>query len=73
MVFEQTLWILTILYTSELWVLKAAFLALFWGLFSRVQSRAIWALYFVIALTVLTFGGAMGVVLGWCTPIHYNW
>lgn len=69
----QLLYFLAILYTTELWVLKAAFLALFWGLFQKLNSRIRYYLYAAIGITIVTFITMITTVLAWCHPIQNNW
>lgn len=60
------------LYTQELWILKSAFLAQFWGLFDRVQTRIKYVLHAIIAYTAASWLSVVGVYLGACRPFERN-
>lgn len=57
----------------ELWVLKGAFIAFYWGLFSKVQTRLRYLLYGTIVAVAGTFVALVVMYLCWCTPIERNW
>ena len=56
-----------------MWLLKGAFLAFYWCLFSRIDSRFIYLLYVASAITVSTFIVVITIHFAWCLPVHRNW
>ncbi|TGZ76254.1 hypothetical protein EX30DRAFT_266093 [Ascodesmis nigricans] len=66
-------WFVALFYIVELWLLKGAFIAFYWGLFSKVHTRLRFLLYSTIFLVVTTFLILIILYLSWCTPIERNW
>ncbi|KAF8467400.1 hypothetical protein BDZ91DRAFT_762839 [Kalaharituber pfeilii] len=60
-------------YVTELWLLKGAFLAFYWRLFCRVQSRFVYLLYGTSFLCCVTYIIVITIHFTWCTPVHRNW
>ncbi|KAF8429295.1 hypothetical protein EV426DRAFT_703090 [Tirmania nivea] len=60
-------------YFTELWLLKGAFLAFYWRLFFRVQSRLIYLLYGTTVVVIITYIITLTIHFTWCTPVYLNW
>lgn len=59
-------------YYSALCLIKGAFLAFYWGLYTRAGIAHKW-IKVAIALTLVLVGSTFLVGLLWCRPIYRNW
>jgi hypothetical protein len=62
-----------VMYTSQLYFLKVAYLGYFVLLQQHFSKRTLWLLYGTIVYTTLGFIVAMVVQLTICLPISRNW
>lgn len=62
-----------VLYNGVLWIVKFAFLALYWNLFERVQGGLRWVLPGAVIVTVAAFLVQLISFFAWCRPISNNW
>lgn len=60
-------------YIIELWCMKAAFIAFYWGLFVGMQSKRRYSLHISTVIVAASFIGVICVYLFWTTPIDRNW
>ena len=56
-----------------MYLLKGAFLAFYWRLFSRVQSRFVYLLYGTTGFVIITYIITLTIHFTWCIPVHRNW
>ncbi|KAF3044068.1 hypothetical protein E8E12_008843 [Didymella heteroderae] len=66
-------WISLFFIYISLWSSKAAFLALYYSIFSLQGRRTRIALLCASVFTFFTFTLHMGLIAFWCTPVSSNW
>lgn len=66
-------WISLFFIYISLWSAKAAFLALYYSIFSLQGRRTRIALLGASVFTLFTFALHMGLIAFWCTPVAANW
>lgn len=59
--------------TTQVWLLKAAFLGYYWSLKESLTERTKVLLYTVSAYCLVTYIGVLSFQLGYCHPISTNW
>lgn len=64
---------MSVIYTVELYTMKAAFISYYWGLFEALDSNRKYPLYVVSAIVPMSFLASLGILLFWVTPISINW
>lgn len=59
--------------TTQVWLLKAAFLGYYWSLRETLSDKVKILLYAVSAYTILTYIGVLVLQFTYCRPLPRNW
>lgn len=62
-----------LLYTAQMWMIKGAFLSMYFGLTRHLTKTGKWVLYLTTAWVVATFFGNTIFQLTYCRPFHTFW
>ncbi|KAG0642193.1 hypothetical protein HOY80DRAFT_951852 [Tuber brumale] len=65
--------VITIFCTTQVWLLKAAFLGYYWSLRETLTDRIKVLLYAVSAYCLVTYIGVLSFQFSYCHPISTNW
>lgn len=65
--------VISLFCTTQVWLLKAAFLGYYWSLRETLSRKVTFLLYGVSVYTTLTYLGVMSIQLGYCRPMSRNW
>lgn len=69
----QEFFVVSIVCTTQVWLLKAAFLGYYWSLRETLSDKVKLLLYAVSAYAALTYIGVISLQLGYCRPLPRNW
>ncbi|CAZ79723.1 unnamed protein product [Tuber melanosporum] len=64
---------ITLFCTTQVWLLKAAFLGYYWSLRETLTDRIKFLLYAVSAYCLVTYIGVLSFQFAYCHPISTNW
>lgn len=64
---------MSIVCTTQVWLLKAAFLGYYWSLRETLGGKVKLLLYAVSAYTALTYIGVLSLQFIYCRPLPRNW
>lgn len=64
---------MSIVCTTQVWLLKAAFLGYYWSLYETLSDKVKILLYAVSAYTILTYVGVLTLQFTYCRPLPRNW
>ncbi|KAL7270291.1 hypothetical protein RUND412_007008 [Rhizina undulata] len=60
-------------YFGGLWLVKIAFVAMYFNITSHLSTKSRWILYFTAAYTMTTFGIVLLAISFWCRPFSLSW
>lgn len=69
----QEFFAMSIICTTQVWLLKAAFLGYYWSLRETLSDKVKILLYAVSAYTILTYIGVLTLQFTYCRPLPRNW
>lgn len=59
--------------TTQVWLLKAAFLGYYWSLRETLSTKVRMLLYVVSVYATVTYLCVISIQLGYCRPMSRNW
>lgn len=72
-VYLKEFFVISLFCTTQVWLLKAAFLGYYWSLRETLTERVKVLLYVVSTYCLVTYIGVISFQLGYCHPISTNW
>ncbi|KAH0613709.1 uncharacterized protein H6S33_005595 [Morchella sextelata] len=65
--------VISLFCTTQVWLLKAAFLGYYWSLRETLSGKVRLLLYVVSVYAAVTYMGVISLQLGYCRPMSRNW